>query len=121
VIDSTFGPTADGGLPGDSRACKAARPVGADSQTLQSAFEKAGFRLSSQGSVEQQLASSSSEYAEKLSLKADSIIASLSLSDFERGMAELRKYASETEGDQPVFETVDFFLFAKVSDVTQEA
>jgi hypothetical protein len=53
------------------------------------------------------------EYAEKLSLRADSILASLSLPEFEHGMANLRQYAKGRGRSAPVFETVDFFLFAK--------
>jgi ubiquinone/menaquinone biosynthesis C-methylase UbiE len=80
---------------------------------VQVAFQSSGFRLLSQGSLDQELATDHAVYAEKLSLRADSILASLSRRDFEQGMTNLRQYAKMTGRSERVCETIDFFLFAK--------
>jgi ubiquinone/menaquinone biosynthesis C-methylase UbiE len=73
-------------------------------------FEAAGFRTLEVEVVTQQIAPSLECYAEKLSAEADSVLASLSRSDFESGMEALRSRAARVDG-QAVFEPIDVFVF----------
>ncbi|MGH9846161.1 MAG: class I SAM-dependent methyltransferase, partial [Blastocatellia bacterium] len=73
-------------------------------------FEAAGFRTVATEVVTQQIASGLECYAEKLSAGADSILASLSRSDFEAGMEALRSQAARVDR-QAVFEPIDVFVF----------
>lgn len=69
-------------------------------------FEAAGFRTVTMEVVTQEIAA----YAEKLSVGADSVLASLSRSDFEAGMKALRAHAAHSDGGA-VRETIDVFVF----------
>ena len=73
-------------------------------------FEAAGFGTVSSEVVTQEIAPSYAAYAEKLSVGADSVLASLSPSDFAAGMKALRSHASRID-DQAVFEPIDVFVF----------
>ena len=73
-------------------------------------FESAGFRTIAADIVRQQIASNLESYADKLTTGADSVLTSLSESDFEAGMKALRSYAASVES-QPVFEHIDVFVF----------
>jgi ubiquinone/menaquinone biosynthesis C-methylase UbiE len=73
-------------------------------------FEAAGFGTAALGVVTQEIAQSYSDYAEKLSWGADSVLASLSRRDFESGMKALRAYAAHSD-DKTVFEPIDIFVF----------
>jgi ubiquinone/menaquinone biosynthesis C-methylase UbiE len=73
-------------------------------------FEGAGFRTVTQEVVTQQIAQSYAAYAEKLSVGADSILASLSPNEFAAGMQALRSHAARID-DQAVFEPIDVFVF----------
>jgi hypothetical protein len=64
--------------------------------------------------ITQRIAPSLECYAEKLSAGADSVLASLSRSDFEAGMEAMRSYAARTE-KQAVFEPIDVFIFRNAS------
>jgi len=78
--------------------------------SVREVFEAAGFRLLTLELVTQQIASSYTAYAEKLSAGADSILASLSQREFDNGMAALRAHAAHTDG-AAVFEPIDVFVF----------
>ena len=69
-------------------------------------FEDAGFGVLFSGIVNQQIASSCAEYADKLALKADSILASLDDKDFDSGLAAMR--AANPAG--PVVEPIDLLV-----------
>jgi ubiquinone/menaquinone biosynthesis C-methylase UbiE len=73
-------------------------------------FRAAGFRMLTLELVTQQIATSYTAYAEKLSAGADSILASLSQRDFDAGMQALRAHAAHTDGEA-VFEPIDVFVF----------
>ena len=75
-------------------------------------FEKAGFCTVTSEVVTQEIAQSYDAYAEKLAAGADSVLASLSRSEFAAGMQALRSYAARTD-DQAVFEPIDVFVFRK--------
>ena len=86
-------------------------------RTMQSAdeivtlFAQAGFGLSHHDAVPSQAAASWREYADRVALKADSILVQLSDSDFANGLADLRKFAATRPDDEPVVEPVDYFVF----------
>jgi ubiquinone/menaquinone biosynthesis C-methylase UbiE len=73
-------------------------------------FEAAGFRTAVSDVVTQEVAPSLQRYAEKLAAGADSVLASLSQSDFDSGMEALRSSAARAE-EEPVLEPIDFFVF----------
>ena len=73
-------------------------------------FEEACFRTLSYEVVTQTIAADYSSYADKLSLKADSILASLDDSDFEAGLQALRA-AATTMPACTITEPIDFFVF----------
>lgn len=70
----------------------------------------AGFSTVTSEVVTQEVAPGYAAYAEKLSTGADSILASLSRSDFEAGIQALRSHATRVD-DQAVFEPIDVFVF----------
>jgi SAM-dependent methyltransferase len=77
---------------------------------IRETFEAAGFHQVAHELVTQQIASNHDVFAEKMSARADSVLASLSPEDFERGMAALRAHVARA-GDQPVHEPIDLFVF----------
>jgi ubiquinone/menaquinone biosynthesis C-methylase UbiE len=81
-----------------------------DHRALRQPFEAAGFRLSASEVVTQTIAQSWSTYADKLSAGGDSVLASLSHHEFERGLAALRRHAVESVS-QDVVEPIDLFVF----------
>jgi ubiquinone/menaquinone biosynthesis C-methylase UbiE len=76
-------------------------------------FEAALFEMVSYDIVVQQIASDYSDYADKLALKADSILASLKDEEFVSGLQSLRSHAS-TMSPRPVTEPIDLLVFRKV-------
>jgi ubiquinone/menaquinone biosynthesis C-methylase UbiE len=75
------------------------------------AFESASFQTMFSGCVVQEVASNYAVYADKLSLKADSILVSLNDDEFEAGIRALR--SEKPEG--PIVEPIDFVVFEKQS------
>jgi ubiquinone/menaquinone biosynthesis C-methylase UbiE len=73
-------------------------------------FESAGFQTVASEVVTQKIAPSYAAYAEKLAVGADSVLASLSESEFAAGMQALRSHAARVDV-QPVFEPIDVFVF----------
>lgn len=73
-------------------------------------FEAVGFRTVILEVVTQEVAQSYAAYAEKLSAGADSVLASLSRSEFASGMQALRSHAARIDV-QAVFEPIDVFVF----------
>ena len=73
-------------------------------------FEAAGFRTVTFEVVTQEIAPSHAAYAKKLAAGADSVLASLSQSEFAAGMQALRSHATHID-DQAVFEPIDVFVF----------
>jgi ubiquinone/menaquinone biosynthesis C-methylase UbiE len=74
-------------------------------------FEAAGFRTVTEELVTQEIAPSYTAYAEKLAAGADSVLARLTPSDFDAGMAALLAHAAESD-TQAVFEPIDVFVFS---------
>ena len=75
-------------------------------------FEAASFQTLSYEVVTQEVAPDLSAYADKLSLKADSILASLDDRQFEAGLRALRAQAASTITER-VCEPIDLFVFGK--------
>ncbi|HEU4509449.1 MAG TPA: methyltransferase domain-containing protein [Pyrinomonadaceae bacterium] len=73
-------------------------------------FESAGFRIVSSQIVIQQIAPNAATYAEKLSAGADSVLARLSQAEFQAGLDAIR---ADANGDKPVTEPIDVFVFRK--------
>lgn len=73
-------------------------------------FEAAGFRMGTLELVTQQIAPSYEAYAEKLSARADSVLARLSRHEFDAGIKALRVHAAHRDGEA-VFEPIDVFIF----------
>jgi ubiquinone/menaquinone biosynthesis C-methylase UbiE len=73
-------------------------------------FQNAGFETLFRGMVTQQIAEGYSEYAEKISARADSILISLNDDDFNAGLKSLRAQAGQPM-DAPVTEPIDVVVF----------
>lgn len=78
---------------------------------IEATFEGAGFRLISHELIDSEAGESWRHYADKVALRADSILAQLPEDDFDAGLASLRRYAGAAPLDGPVIEPVDFFVF----------
>lgn len=92
-----------------------AEVIGLDPSTkmLERAREKrrgAGFRTVASEIVTQTIAPDWAAFAEKLAAGGDSVLARLSLQDFEAGLAALRSHAATVDG-HPIIEPVDLFVF----------
>ena len=77
---------------------------------IENCFRQAGFVLARHESVLSEIAANWSEYAHKVSQRADSILIQLSDEEFENGMTRLRAHVPENSGSA-VAEPVDFFVF----------
>jgi SAM-dependent methyltransferase len=76
------------------------------------AFEAASFDTLHCGVVTQEIAPNYSAYADKLSVKADSVLASLSDREFEEGIEALRAASAAGVNEVPVVEPIDFAVFS---------
>lgn len=74
--------------------------------------EQAGLQLLAHEIVVQRLASSHGEYATKLALGGDSVLAELSPERFALGLHALREHAGRAD-PEPVDEPIDVFAFAR--------
>jgi len=70
-------------------------------------FEKASFRILFSGSVTQQIASDYQEYADKIALRADSILVTLDDDEFDAGVQAIRSTAAAG----PIVEKIDLVVF----------
>jgi ubiquinone/menaquinone biosynthesis C-methylase UbiE len=75
-------------------------------------FEDGGFKTLAAEVVVQEIAADYAEYADKVALKADSILVRLDDKEFAAGMQGLRLTA-ETVPPKPVTEPIDFVVFSK--------
>jgi len=75
-------------------------------------FEAASFETLSSEVVTQQIAPDYSAYADRLSMKADSMLASLDDEEFEAGLDAVRSKAATT-ARCAVTEPIDFVVFRK--------
>lgn len=72
-------------------------------------FEKASFKILYSGNVTQQIASDYQEYANKIALRADSILVTLGDDEFQAGVRAIRS----TTARGPIVEPIDFVAFVK--------
>jgi ubiquinone/menaquinone biosynthesis C-methylase UbiE len=82
-------------------------------QRIKDTFEAVGFETKTRLLVRHVMAPNWKAYAEKIALRASSLMARLSAEEFEAGMAKLRAYAEVVDPKQEVSEDVDFFVFNK--------
>jgi hypothetical protein len=75
-------------------------------------FEGASLRRRAHETVTQVVAASWQEFADKLALRADSLLARLPDSEFEAGMAALRAHAARSPPGE-ITERIDFFVFER--------
>ena len=80
-------------------------------QDIEEAFLGAGFALVRHDRIVHRLAMDWPTYAEKIALRADSLLAAMADDSFERGVAALRRHAQSCKG--PVTMPVDIFVFTK--------
>ena len=81
---------------------------------LREVFESAGFSTVNSDIVAQEIAPDLATYAEKLSAGADSVLAQLSPTEFQKGIEALRAHAASVSA-KPVSEPLDVLVFRKVS------
>ena len=82
-------------------------------EAMQAPFREAGFEVSSHEIVMSEVGASWLDYAEKVALRADSILVQLSDVEFATGLAALRAYAAAQPADQAVIEPVDLLTFRR--------
>jgi ubiquinone/menaquinone biosynthesis C-methylase UbiE len=80
---------------------------------VRSLFEGAGFNTRAHDLITQRVAAHWQEFADKRTLRADSLLVRIPDADFEAGIAALRAYAATRPPLEPVTETVDFFVFER--------
>jgi ubiquinone/menaquinone biosynthesis C-methylase UbiE len=83
-----------------------------ESTFVRDVFESAGLRSIRTDAIHQEIAPSYAAYAEKLSLRGDSILAELSEAELERGLRAIREHAVRVD-PLPVIEPIDYFVFEK--------
>jgi ubiquinone/menaquinone biosynthesis C-methylase UbiE len=77
-------------------------------------FVDAGFELAFHDVVDSEVAACWSDYAERISLRADSILIQLDDHEFAEGLERLRAHASAHPERQPVTEPTDLLAFEAV-------
>jgi ubiquinone/menaquinone biosynthesis C-methylase UbiE len=87
--------------------------------SIEATFAGAGFRTVSHAIVQSPAAASWDDYAQRVSLRADSILVQLDDAAFARGVAALTAYAATMPPDEPVIEPVDFFVFQKTPGISR--
>lgn len=76
------------------------------------AFGPAGFALEQLQPIEETTALSLAEYARRVGVRADSILAAISDQDFERGMMSLEQAAAAEKEPEPVITTLDLLVLS---------
>jgi len=83
------------------------------SEEIRSNFAAAGFTLRHYEIVTEVIAPDWPSFIRKSALRADSFLARLSDTEFERGMAALRAHGANIDPDKAVTEEIDWFVFTK--------
>ena len=76
-------------------------------------FEKNNFRTIYCNPVRQAFALNHMEYYDKISLRGCSDLAAITDGEFYAGLEKLKEYCMQVKGDEPVYEEIDLFVFAK--------
>lgn len=79
---------------------------------LTARLESHGFKLLSHEAVRQLFARDLEEYCEKIGQRALSSLQSIPDEAFARGLSELRRHCEAQDVSEPVYEEIDFFVFA---------
>jgi SAM-dependent methyltransferase len=82
-------------------------------ETVAQTFIDAGFERASHEVVMSELASNWSDYAQRVALRADSILIQLDDAEFTAGLAALRAHAAAHPEPQPILEPVDLLAFRR--------
>lgn len=82
--------------------------------TVEATFAAAGFETTLHEVFMSETAANWSHYAQRVSLRADSILVQLSEAQFAEGLAALRAYAAQHADEGPVAEPVDLLAFRRV-------
>lgn len=82
-------------------------------EAVRRTFVNAGFELRTHEVVMSKTATSWQEYAERVALKADSILIQLTEDEFAEGLAALRTHAAQQSASAAVIEPVDLFAFQR--------
>ena len=80
---------------------------------ISSNFVAAGFAAEHHATITEIVAPDWPEFVRKSALRADSFLARLSETEFNRGMAALRAYLGEIVPNEAVTEEIDWFVFTK--------
>jgi SAM-dependent methyltransferase len=80
---------------------------------VQQTFIKAGFDLQAHEVVMSETAATWQDYAERVALRADSILVQLDEDEFAEGLASLRTYAAGRSANAPVIEPVDLLAYRR--------
>jgi HAD superfamily hydrolase (TIGR01549 family) len=80
---------------------------------IESVFVAAGFAATIHQIVTQVVSSDWRSFVHNSALRADSFLARLSDTEFDRGMAALRAHVGKIEHDEVVTEEIDWFVFTK--------
>ena len=83
------------------------------SDEVKSHFAAAGFRPKHHEIVTEPVAADWTSFVRKSALRADSFLARLSDTEFDRGMAALRAHGANSDPDEAVTEEIDWFVFTK--------
>jgi ubiquinone/menaquinone biosynthesis C-methylase UbiE len=75
-------------------------------------FRAVGLQKVAEAILVQQITSTHAEYAERLSLGGDSVLARLAAADFEEGLSLLRRHAARID-PSPVREPIDYLVFRR--------
>jgi ubiquinone/menaquinone biosynthesis C-methylase UbiE len=82
---------------------------------VESVFAQADLAPIHHELVASEVASDWTEYASKLEHRADSVLVQLRDSEFQEGLAAVKRHAQSHTGDGPVTELVDFFVFRRLN------
>lgn len=83
---------------------------------IRTVLEAAGFRTARHDIVAHQMSPDWSSFADKMALRADSMLARLPDDAFHEGIAALRAHAGRADPREPVMVNVDFFVFRRAAD-----
>ena len=81
---------------------------------IETTFVNTGFQLVHHELIRSEVSGSWAAYAEKLAVRADSILTQLSDREFDEGLAGLRQQAATARADEPVTELIYFFVFRSI-------
>jgi len=82
--------------------------------SIERTFVEAGFELRTHRVIDSEVATSWSGYADRISLRADSILIQLEDQEFAEGLGKLQTYATAHPGRQSVTEPTDLLAFRAV-------